>query len=73
MTNEKLSLKMYKTTCEMAIQTLDFIKQKYEADIDDAGTHKYIEALQMGINALEKQMPKKPTLRDKYYFLLSLL
>jgi hypothetical protein len=68
MTSEELSLKLREKTCEMAIQTLDFIKWKYEEKIDDAGTHKYIKALQMGINALEKQMPKKPTLRDKYDF-----
>lgn len=79
MTTEEL-LKLGKETNEMdfakpskgmAIQTLYFIKQKYEADIDDAGTHKYIVALQMAIKALEKRISKKPTLRDKYYFYCS--
>ena len=59
MTSEKLSIKLCEETYKMAIQTLDFIRGKYEADIDDAGTHKYIEALQMGMKAFEKQMPKK--------------
>lgn len=37
---------------EMAIEILDFIKQNYEKYSDKSGVKKYIEALQMGIDAL---------------------
>lgn len=40
---------------DMAIYILDFIKRGYEKKYQDAGVQKYIEALQMGIDALEKQ------------------
>lgn len=45
---------------EMAIYILEFIQRGYKKHYDDAGVRKYIEALQMGIDALEKQIPKKP-------------
>ena len=37
---------------EMAIYILEFIKRNYEKDSNQAGVRKYIEALQMGIDAL---------------------
>lgn len=37
---------------EMAIEILEFIKQEYEKNYQDAGVKKYIEALQMGVDAL---------------------
>ena len=37
---------------EMAIYILEFIKRNYEKHSDQAGVQKYIEALQMGIDAL---------------------
>lgn len=37
---------------EMAIYILDFIKRGYEKSFQDAGVQKYVEALQMGIDAL---------------------
>ena len=40
---------------EMAIDILEFIKQNYEKHSDQAGVQKYIEALQMGIDALNNQ------------------
>lgn len=36
----------------MAIDILEFIKRNYEKHSDQAGVQKYIEALQMGIDAL---------------------
>ena len=38
---------------EMAIDILEFIKRNYEKHSDEAGVQKYIEALQMGIDALK--------------------
>lgn len=38
---------------EMAIDILEFIKRNYEKHSDQAGVQKYIEALQMGIDALK--------------------
>ena len=40
---------------EMAIYILEFIKQGYEKNYQDAGVQKYIEALDMGIDALRTQ------------------
>lgn len=40
---------------EMAIYILDFIKRGYEKNFQDGGVQKYIEALDMGIEALRKQ------------------
>lgn len=40
--------------CDMAIDILDFIKRGYEQKYQDAGVQKYIDALQMGINAIKK-------------------
>lgn len=37
---------------DMAIYILEFIKRGYEKNFQDAGVQKYIEALQMGIDAL---------------------
>lgn len=37
---------------EMAIDILEFIKLNYENHSEKAGVQKYIEALQMGIDAL---------------------
>lgn len=37
---------------DMAIYILEFIKREYEKSYQDAGVQKYIEALQMGIDAL---------------------
>lgn len=45
---------------EMAIYILEFIQRGYKKYYDDEGVRKYIEALQMSIDALEKQIPKKP-------------
>lgn len=39
---------------DMAIYILDFIKRSYEKALDKEGVQKYVEALQMGIDALEK-------------------
>ena len=39
----------------MAIYILEFIKQEYAKHYQDAGVQKYIEALDMGIDALRKQ------------------
>ena len=50
---------------EMAIYILEFIKRNYEKHSDQAGVQKYIEALQMGIDALEKQIPKKPKKKEE--------
>lgn len=45
---------------DMAIYILEFIKQGYAKNYQDAGVRKYIEALQMGIDALvEKSKEKK--------------
>lgn len=38
---------------EMAAYILEFIKRNYEKHSDQAGVQKYIEALQMGIDALQ--------------------
>lgn len=43
---------------EMAIYILDFIKWNYEKHLNEdgqGGCKKYVEALQMGIDALRKQ------------------
>lgn len=40
---------------EMAIDILEFIKRNYENHSDEAGVKKYIDALQMGIDALKTQ------------------
>lgn len=40
---------------DMAIYILEFIKRNYEKHSDQAGVQKYIEALQMGIDALTEQ------------------
>lgn len=37
----------------MAIEILEFIKHSYEKHNDQVGVQKYIEALQMGIDALK--------------------
>ena len=41
------------STTEMAIDILEFIKRNYEKHSEEAGIQKYIEALQMGIDALK--------------------
>ena len=38
---------------EMAIEIFEFIKGEYEKRYQDAGIQKYVEALQMGIDALK--------------------
>ena len=38
---------------EMAIEILEFIKRNYEKHSEEAGVQKYIEALEMGIDALK--------------------
>ena len=43
---------------EMAIDILEFIKRNYEKHSDEAGVKKYIEALQMGIDALKAKEVK---------------
>lgn len=43
---------------EMAIYILEFIKRGYEKNYQDSGVQKYIEALQMGINALSSEVEK---------------
>ena len=40
---------------EMAIEILEFIKRNYGKHSDQAGVQKYIEALQMGIDALKNR------------------
>lgn len=50
---DKYEPKMCANT-DMAIYILEFIKQGYAKNYQDAGVTKYLEALQMGINALEK-------------------
>ena len=40
---------------EMAIYILEFIKREYEKHYQDVGVQKYIEALDMGIDALREQ------------------
>lgn len=39
---------------DMAIYILEFIKRGYEKNYKDAGVQKYLEALQMGIDALRE-------------------
>jgi hypothetical protein len=41
------------SSIDMAISILEFIKQKYEENNEQAGVHKYIEALQIAIEALK--------------------
>ena len=43
---------------DMAIYILEFIKQGYAKNYQDAGVKKYLAALQRGIDALVKQSPK---------------
>lgn len=50
---DKYEPKMCANT-DMAIYILEFIKQGYAKNYQGAGVTKYLEALQMGINALEK-------------------
>lgn len=45
---------------EMAIYILEFIKNGYDKSFDDSGKLKYIEALDMGIEALKKRVAQKP-------------
>lgn len=45
---------------KMAIDIIAFIERNYEKHSDQAGVQKYIEALQMSKEALEKQIVKKP-------------
>ena len=40
---------------DMAIYILEFIQRGYQKNYKDSGVQKYIEALQMGIDALKKQ------------------
>lgn len=49
------TMKEYKAcaNAEMAVEILEFIKGEYEKRYQDAGVQKYIEALQMGIDALK--------------------
>ena len=46
---------------EMAIHILEFIKDSYNKPSDNGGKLKYVEALDMGIEALKKTIPQKPT------------
>lgn len=48
------------STADMAIYILEFIKQGYKRKYQDAGVQKYIEALEMGIDALKKKEKLKP-------------
>ena len=43
---------------DMAIYILDFIKRGYENRYQDHGVKKYIEALEMGIEALKERKEK---------------
>lgn len=45
---------------EMAIYILEFIKNGYDKSFDDSGKLKYIDALDMGIEALKKRVAQKP-------------
>ena len=40
---------------DYAIYVLEFIQRNYQKHSEDAGVQKYIEALQMGIDALKNQ------------------
>lgn len=51
---ENIKIKMY-TDEAMAIDILEFIQRKYEEYSDQEGTKKYVEALQMGIDALKEK------------------
>lgn len=46
---------------EMAIHILEFIRDSYDKSSDNGGKLKYVEALDMGIEALKKTIPQKPT------------
>lgn len=46
----------------MAIDILELIKRGGDENFNVGGKQKYIEALEMSIEALEKQIPKKPIL-----------
>ena len=48
---------------EMAIYILEFIKDNYNKSSDSCGKAKYVEALDMGIEALKKSIPQKPTIK----------
>lgn len=43
-----------RTDADMAIFILDFIKRGYADKYKDSGVQKYIDALQMGIDAIKK-------------------
>ena len=55
--SEEQQMSEYKmcANAEMAIEILEFIKRNYEKHSDQAGVQKYIEALQMGIEALKER------------------
>ncbi len=58
-------------TVEEAIKSIDDVLNSdyyYDESIGYQMTSDDFEWLEKSKKALEKQMPKKPTLRDKYYF-----
>ena len=51
-------------TFEEAIQELEWIYQNgFENDIKIIGTDRILDAIRMGIEAIEIQIPKKPTMK----------